>query len=49
MSEKALPTELSSKLTHQITQITVFYQMNNGKEGFRLPTKRVYQVARLAK
>lgn len=47
--DKALPTDLSSKLTHQITQVTVFYQMHQQKEGFRLPTKRCYQVARLAK
>jgi len=46
---KTFPTELSSKLTHQITQITVFYQLNQHKAGFRIPTKKVSLVAKLAK
>ena len=43
------PAELSSKLTHQITQITVFYQLNQSKEGFRMPTRKVSNLARIAK
>ena len=46
---KNFPAELSSKLTHQITQITVFYQLNQSKDGFRVPTKRVSHIAQIAK
>ena len=40
---------MSSKITHQITQVSVFYQMNSTKEDFRVPTKKVSLIARLAK
>ena len=45
----SLPAELTSKLIHEITQVTVFYQINQNKEGFRLPMKRIFPVAHLAK
>ena len=36
-----IPQEISSKLTHQITQVSVYYQLNCDKPDFRIPTKRV--------
>lgn len=44
-----LPHDISSHLTHQITQISVFYQLNKDKPNFRLPTKKVSVLAQLAK
>ena len=45
----AFPAELSSKLTHQITQITVFYQLNRERAGFHVPTRKVSSIAQIAK
>ena len=49
LQQKPIPSEISSQITHQITQITVFYQLNAEKEGFRIPTKKVSSLAMLAK
>ena len=44
-----IPPELSSRLTHLITQVSVYFQLNADKPDFRLPTRKVSQVARIAK
>ena len=44
-----VPQEISAALTHQITQISVYFQLNSEKEDFELPTKKVSQIAKIAK
>jgi hypothetical protein len=41
--------ELSSKMTHQITQISVFHQLSKAKPDYKLPCKSVSILAKLAK
>ena len=43
------PKDLSSELTHQITQISVFYLLSKHNAGFDLPFKSVSLFAKLAK
>lgn len=42
-------SNLGAKLTHQITQISVFHQLAKDRADFILPPKKVSGLARLAK
>jgi len=48
-----IPSDLSSKLTHQITQISVFFEFVSSQpstlERFKLPARAVSKIAMIAK
>ena len=45
----SVPQQVTSLLTHQITQISVFHQLMRDKPDFRLPPRAVSSLAKLAK